>query len=359
MYVFAMITKKLQMKKQKKTCDNKKINIFINHKQIQKDYFMKINQNSILRTLAILATTGIVEASDTHTVSEQINNTSIINIIPDDTMRDIISYLPIKEIAELQYCSKSFRNKILEIVYGNRHHNQRAQYEFIKSYLMHNIYNYVNRIDMDGKIVSRMIRKAVKESLAHLASDLTQTISNINQKRDLDLITIAFDHYLNTDDNIIAISKFPIISTHNLYNTYILYYNSLLIENINDTVYTDNLYVQINQHAEHFTNHPSLCLVIETNLSKILIEKDHLPDSIKHLAILGPNLITIDDYFLVGCTRLTTLNLSILSHVTNIGKNFLYNCTSLQKIYLNEYQKNSELHYAIQNIKLENIIEWK
>lgn len=66
------------------------------------------------------------------------------------------------------------------------------------------------------------------------------------------------------------------------------------------------------------------------HISKHYQRERALPDSLRNISLVGENLTTIGNNFLLGCTRLTSV--TIPNSVTKIGDNFLSGCYGLTSV---------------------------
>ena len=87
----------------------------------------------------------------------------------------------------------------------------------------------------------------------------------------------------------------------------------------------------------YFIAHPDATLILraEESDAPLSLALLNIPESLRHLSIVGDHVTDIGHMFLSGCTKLTTLDLSSLRNVTTIGINFLSNCKSLTTVNMN------------------------
>jgi hypothetical protein len=70
------------------------------------------------------------------------------------------------------------------------------------------------------------------------------------------------------------------------------------------------------------------------------------------------NVKTIDNSFLYGCKKLTSINLSLLTKVETIGYEFLANCASLESVDISYMENLTEIdeNFLSNSNKIINII---
>ncbi len=86
----------------------------------------------------------------------------------------------------------------------------------------------------------------------------------------------------------------------------------------------------------YFSANPQKTLLIDALQETLSIREHQPPDNVSHLAFSNTrhNLTTVGDGFLIGCTGLTTVELSDLANLTAVGNSFLDNCTGFTAVDL-------------------------
>ena len=72
---------------------------------------------------------------------------------------------------------------------------------------------------------------------------------------------------------------------------------------------------------------------------------DHIPTTVRHVVVYA-NVVALPEDFVLGCTGLTTVDLSPLSQVTEVQGSFLEGCTGLTTLDLSPLSQLTEVQEA-------------